>query len=153
MSGTDLDALKDRLGISVFPLDAAYFDDEQCRRALMEHFQVASMEALGLGDYTLGVLAAGALMRYLLDTQKNSLSQMTRLVPYSSRKIYGAGQLHPAESGADGDTAGKTETGFPSVGAGQDKDGHGRPDAAHLTSNSRCWKKRPLRPGWMPSKS
>lgn len=49
MSGTDLDALKDRLGISVFPLDAAYFDDEQCRRALLEHFQVASMEALGLG--------------------------------------------------------------------------------------------------------
>ncbi len=86
MSGTDLDALKDRLGISVFPLDAAYFDDEQCRRALMEHFQVASMEALGLGDYTLGVLAAGALMRYLLDTQKNSLSQMTRLVPYSTGK-------------------------------------------------------------------
>ena len=86
MSGTDLDALKDRLGISVFPLDAAYFDDEQCRRALMEHFQVASREALGLGDYTLGVLAAGALMRYLLDTQKNSLSQMTRLVPYSTGK-------------------------------------------------------------------
>ena len=86
MSGTDLDALKDRLGISVFPLDAAYFDDEQCRRALMEHFQVASMDALGLGDYTLGVLAAGALMRYLLDTQKNSLSQMTRLVPYSTGK-------------------------------------------------------------------
>ena len=86
MSGTDLDALKDRLGISVFPLDAAYFDDEQCRRALLEHFQVASMEALGLGDYTLGVLAAGALMRYLLDTQKNSLSQMTRLVPYSTGK-------------------------------------------------------------------
>ncbi|MBR9936278.1 DNA mismatch repair protein MutS [Oscillospiraceae bacterium Marseille-Q3528] len=86
MSGTNLDALKDRLGISVFPLDAAYFDDEQCRRALLEHFQVASMEALGLGDYTLGVLAAGALMRYLLDTQKNSLSQMTRLVPYSTGK-------------------------------------------------------------------
>ena len=86
MSGTDLDALKDRLGISVFPLDAAYFDDDQCRRALLEHFQVASMEALGLGDYTLGVLAAGALMRYLLDTQKNSLSQMTRLVPYSTGK-------------------------------------------------------------------
>ncbi len=86
MSGTDLDALKDRLGISVFPLDAAYFDDEQCRQALLEHFQVASMEALGLGDYTLGVLAAGALMRYLLDTQKNSLSQMTRLVPYSTGK-------------------------------------------------------------------
>ena len=70
----------------MFPLDAAYFDDEQCRRALLEHFQVASMEALGLGDYTLGVLAAGALMRYLLDTQKNSLSQMTRLVPYSTGK-------------------------------------------------------------------
>ena len=86
MSGVNMEELKNRLNFPVFSLDAHYFDDEMCRRALMEHFRVATMDALGVGDYHLGIIAAGALMQYLVETQKNALSQMTRLVPYSTGK-------------------------------------------------------------------
>ena len=40
MSGMNLDDLKNRLGITIYSLDAWYFDDALCRKTLMEHFQV-----------------------------------------------------------------------------------------------------------------
>ena len=33
---------------------------------------------------TTGVIAAGAVMQYLYETQKNTLSQLTRLTPYTT---------------------------------------------------------------------
>ena len=84
MSPAKLDELKGRLGISVFPLDSRYFDDDMCQRVLLEHFRAASIQGLGIKDYSLGMIAAGALLQYLLETQKNGLSHMTRLVPYVS---------------------------------------------------------------------
>ena len=86
MSGVNLDDLKYRLNFPVFTLEPYYFDDELCRRALLDHFKVSSIGGLGIGDFGLGVVAAGALMQYLVETQKNALSQMTRLVPYASGK-------------------------------------------------------------------
>ncbi|MBQ9720962.1 MAG: hypothetical protein IJV64_09760, partial [Oscillospiraceae bacterium] len=35
------------------------------------------MEALGLKNYDCGIIAAGALLSYLTETQKTSLSHMT----------------------------------------------------------------------------
>ena len=61
MSGMNLKDLKDRLGICVFSLDSWYFDDELCRRTLKEHFQVKSLDGLGIGDFDSGIIAAGAL--------------------------------------------------------------------------------------------
>ena len=84
MSGIDTEELKERLGITLYSLENWYFDDELCRRGLLEHFQVKSMEGLGVGDLGCGVIAAGALLRYLTETQKTSLSHLTRLQPYVS---------------------------------------------------------------------
>jgi DNA mismatch repair protein MutS len=86
MSGVDLDDLKYRLGICIYPLEAWYFDDELCRRTLLEHFHVNSLEGLGLHDLNSGTIAAGALLKYLLETQKTSLSHMTRIQPYTIGK-------------------------------------------------------------------
>ena len=72
MSGVDLDDLKERLNISVSVLDSWYMDEEQCRERLKRHFKVSVLEGLGLGDYPTGTIAAGALLQYLYDTQKNS---------------------------------------------------------------------------------
>jgi len=87
MSGVNLDDMKYRLNFPVFTLEPYYFDDDLCRRALLDHFKVSSIGGLGIGDFGLGVVAAGALMQYLVETQKNALSQMTRLVPYASGKF------------------------------------------------------------------
>ena len=86
MSGMDLDGMKDRLGITIYSLDSWYFDDEVCRQKLLEHFQVTSFAGLGLADYDCGIISAGALLQYLLETQKNSLSNLTHITPYAAGK-------------------------------------------------------------------
>ena len=86
MSGMDIDDLKNRLGVTIYSLDAWYFDDAICTQTLKEHFQVSSMEGLGISDYDCGVIASGALLIYLKETQKTSLSHMSRLTPYATGK-------------------------------------------------------------------
>ncbi|MDY2596250.1 MAG: DNA mismatch repair protein MutS, partial [Oliverpabstia sp.] len=80
--GIDLDDLKHRLHITVSSLDSWYFGDDMCIQTLREHFHVSSLEGLGLKDYDIGVIAAGAMFRYLLETQKNALVHMNRITPY-----------------------------------------------------------------------
>ena len=86
MSGMDLDDMKNRLGITIYSLDAWYFDDAICERTLKEHFHVSSLEGLGLKDYDCGVIASGALLQYLLETQKNDLMHLSRLTGYVTGK-------------------------------------------------------------------
>ena len=87
MSGMDLDGMRDRLGITIYSLDAWYFDDAVCRQKLLDHFKVSSFAGLGLADYDCGVISAGALLQYLLETQKNELSNLTHITPYTSGKF------------------------------------------------------------------
>lgn len=84
MSGMNLEDLKERLGITIYSLDPWYFDDAICIRTLKEHFRVSAMEGLGISDYDCGVIASGALLIYLKETQKTSLSHMARLTPYTT---------------------------------------------------------------------
>ena len=86
MSGMDLDDMKNRIGITIYSLDAWYFDDAICERTLKEHFHVSSLEGLGLKDYDCGVIASGALLQYLLETQKNDLTHLSRLTGYVTGK-------------------------------------------------------------------
>ncbi len=86
VSGVDLTDLKERLGISVYSLDSWYFDDASCVKVLKEHFKVASLEALGIGDYNSGTIGAGALLQYLYETQKNSLAHLTGITGYATGK-------------------------------------------------------------------
>lgn len=84
MSGMNLDDLKERLGIAIYSLDSWYFDDALCRQTLMDHFKVKALDGLGLADYDCGVIASGALLKYLEETQKNSLSHLSRLTSYTT---------------------------------------------------------------------
>ena len=84
MSGMDIDDLKDRLSISVFELEEWYFDEEICSDVLKEHFGMVDLAGLGISNMSLGIIASGSLLKYLYETQKNSLSHMTKLIPYST---------------------------------------------------------------------
>ena len=84
MSGLDLDDLKNRLHMAIYSLEAWYFDDALCRETLQEHFKAASLEGIGLSDCECGMIASGALLKYLEETQKNSLSHMSRLTRYAT---------------------------------------------------------------------
>lgn len=84
VSGVDVDDLRNRLHISVFALESWYFGDDLCKQTLLEHFKISSLEGLGLADYDSGVIAAGSLFRYLLDTQKNTMEHMNKIIPYTT---------------------------------------------------------------------
>ncbi|MDE7299612.1 MAG: DNA mismatch repair protein MutS, partial [Lachnospiraceae bacterium] len=84
--GIDIEELKGRYHIAVAELEDWYYDGELCEKALREHFKVTALEGLGLGDYTVGRNAAGAVLQYLITTQKTALEHLTRLTPYRTSK-------------------------------------------------------------------
>ena len=86
MSGIDLTAVNDKLGITMSTLDSWYFDEDTCIKKLLTHFKVGVLDGLGLKDYTAGTIAAGALLLYLYEMQKGSVDHITSIVPYTIGK-------------------------------------------------------------------
>ncbi len=67
---------------------SAWFQFSNASETLCNHFALNDLSPLGLSDeYKYGACAAGALMRYLSDTQKNSLEHMTSLRIYQGQDI------------------------------------------------------------------
>lgn len=84
MSGVDLEELKSRYQVAVSALDSHFFGDESCRKVLKEHFKVGSLGGLGLEDFATGIIAAGAVLQYMYETQKSTLEHITAISPYST---------------------------------------------------------------------
>ena len=84
VSGVDIDDLKSRLGISISSLEPYFYDEDNCRKCLMNHFKTNTLSGLGMEDFPSGLIGAGALMQYLYETQKTSLSHFTHITPYVS---------------------------------------------------------------------
>lgn len=59
----------------------------KAKSALLEHFKVQALEALGLEGLKLGIRAAGALMKYLQETQKNALEHITSISQYYDKRF------------------------------------------------------------------
>jgi DNA mismatch repair protein MutS len=64
--------------------DAWRFDLDTAHRALLDQFDVATLDGFGLSGKPLAVRAAGAVVQYLAETQKGSLANLTRVVTYST---------------------------------------------------------------------
>jgi len=65
-------------------LDDYWFDLEIAREALLEHFAVASLEGYGCAHLPLAIMAAGALIHYVKETQKGTLPRLSKLATYST---------------------------------------------------------------------
>jgi len=78
-SGT-VSPLDDRAGggtiITQTPLDEWVFGDEYGARLLREHFRVATLAGYGLDGHPYAVAAAGAILHYVRDTQRGSLTHL-----------------------------------------------------------------------------
>lgn len=72
--------------ISCTVLPDSDFQKKNAQRALLEHFKVPSLTALGLDERDRRYLAAGALLIYLNDTQKNALPHLTQLTIYQGER-------------------------------------------------------------------
>ena len=86
MSGVDVEDLKERLSIAISYLDSWYFKEETAKETLLDHFHIQNLQGLGLEDYDCGVISSGALLKYLYETQKNSLDNILEIHPYSIGK-------------------------------------------------------------------
>lgn len=84
LSGIDLNNLHDNNAVVITELDDNYYSDQSSRRILTEHYHVQSVESLGLSDYESAMLASGAAMQYLYDTQKHSCNNITDLTVYQT---------------------------------------------------------------------
>ena len=69
--------------VSLTHLDAQWFDLDVAREALLDHFEVASLEGYGCAHLPLAVRASGAIIHYLQETQKAALGQLAHLSTYS----------------------------------------------------------------------
>ena len=67
-------------------LDDWVFDPEYAKRLLENHFSVGSPDALGCGNFRAGVLAAGAIIHYLRETQKGTVDHIRKITPYEIRE-------------------------------------------------------------------
>ncbi len=62
---------------------SAWYQAANAAEALCRHYHLQDLSPLGLSEeYRVGACAAGALMRYLSDTQKNALNHITQLRIY-----------------------------------------------------------------------
>lgn len=86
MSGLNLEELGEKMQFIVSALDSWYSDEALCVQKIKDHFHVLSLDGLGLSDYSAGTIAAGMLLLYLYETQKNALPQMTRIIPYKTER-------------------------------------------------------------------
>ena len=71
------------------PIDIRDASDYQYGRAkgvLLAHFKIQSLEVLDIAELRLGVRAAGALMKYLQETQKNTLDHVTTILQYRDER-------------------------------------------------------------------
>ena len=68
----------------ITPIPESYFDHAVAAKALLNHFKAKRLSELSVDHYRLGVCAAGALLAYLLDTQKNALRHIMNLSLYQA---------------------------------------------------------------------
>jgi DNA mismatch repair protein MutS len=73
-----------QLPFTMSRLDDYWFDLEIAQEALLEHFGVATLEGYGCARLPLAIRAAGALIHYVKETQKETLPQLSKLATYST---------------------------------------------------------------------
>lgn len=69
---------------AVTRFEAQLAELDEARQALMDHFEVAALEAYGADSQPLATRAAGAIIAYLRDTQPDALRNLTHLQSYQA---------------------------------------------------------------------
>lgn len=76
------DQIKSRLQVRLTPYHDWAYQKNNAYEKLLLHFKVQSLEGFGCQEMVYGVCAAGALLEYLTETQKNALSHVNRIKAY-----------------------------------------------------------------------
>ncbi|OGU31440.1 MAG: DNA mismatch repair protein MutS [Ignavibacteria bacterium GWA2_55_11] len=73
--------LANRVSCVLSKLDDWVFNRDYGYEALLMHFKTQSLKGFGLEELTVGIVAAGAVMHYLQETQKSNLPHIRKIVP------------------------------------------------------------------------
>jgi DNA mismatch repair protein MutS len=74
------------IGRAVTYIDAVNFEHKRCRERLLELFKTMSLEGFGCENMRAGICAAGALVHYLRETQKQDVGHISSIETYSLEK-------------------------------------------------------------------
>ncbi len=78
------DEIRDASGAYFSILNPRYYNQESAADAVQRQFKVRSLKGLGVDEMPLAVMALGALLSYLFETQKQNLSHLAHLVVYDT---------------------------------------------------------------------
>jgi len=62
-----------------YTLESWIFDQAYCTECLLKHFQTHSLKGFGIEDLNAGIIAAGAILQYLKDTEHPNLQHITSI--------------------------------------------------------------------------
>ena len=67
------------LGCFLNTVDDYFFQTKKAKEVLLQHFNLSSLDSFGLEEQELNLVVSGALLHYLIDTQKNNLSHIKKI--------------------------------------------------------------------------
>jgi DNA mismatch repair protein MutS len=70
--------------LTVTKLDDWIFNFDYCNELLLNQFKTKSLKGFGLENFNLAVISAGAILNYINETQKSSLSHLNKISYYST---------------------------------------------------------------------
>ena len=76
--------IESRFHLKVTACDGWLFSYQTAFKKLCDHFRVKSLYGFGIKNQDCAIIASGALLCYLYDTQKNNLSHISKLKLYTS---------------------------------------------------------------------
>jgi len=84
---SEIQKLKGSPSVGIFNfIDKYHFDSDSAKKILKKHFATLNLSGFGIDDLPNGISAAGALLRYLEETQKCDLTHFTALKRHKFEK-------------------------------------------------------------------
>jgi DNA mismatch repair protein MutS len=80
---TIAEILRDRFAGIYTKLEDWIFNSDYGYELLINHFKTQTLKGFGIEDMTLGIVAAGAVMHYMQETQKENVFHIKKIVPHS----------------------------------------------------------------------
>ncbi len=74
-------------GLCVTQRPATHFHLSSSLDVLIEHFQVTNLAGFGCGAFTQGIIAAGVLLEYVMETQQSNIGHIEQLTPIDIHRI------------------------------------------------------------------
>lgn len=74
-------------GLCITEQASTLFHRSNCQEVLCDHFQVTNLAGFGCETFQQGIIAAGVLLEYIIETQKSELGHIEKLTPIDLDRI------------------------------------------------------------------